>query len=56
MQNDVGLCGCNPALPPGLTLKKFSVLPTQCIYVFYMDQSCYMAEKRGLLEQVTPEE
>ena len=31
MQNDAGLRGCNPAIPPGLTLKTLIVLPTQCM-------------------------
>jgi hypothetical protein len=39
MQNDVGLRGSNPAIPPGLTFKKFNVLPTQCMYVFCTDLS-----------------
>ena len=33
MQNNVGRRGCKPSLPPGLTLKKCNVLPTQCIHV-----------------------
>jgi len=38
MQNHVGLCGCNPAIPPGITLKKSLFCP-HSVFMFCMDLS-----------------